>query len=57
MGQDFLHREYQSVLVNIVYLVVVIYHVTFIAIGHGLLDDILAYGNKVRITHCREFLI
>ena len=38
-----------------VYCVVVVYHVTIVAIGHGLLEEILAFGTRMRSTHCREF--
>ena len=38
-----------------VYCVVVVYHVTIVAIGHGLLEEILAFGTRLRSTHCREF--
>ena len=32
---------------------VVVYHVTIVAIGHGLLKEILAYGDRLRSTHCQ----
>ena len=36
--------------------VAVVYHVTIVAIGHGgVVEEILAYGNRLRSTHCREF--
>ena len=35
--------------------VVVVYHVTIVAIGHGLLEEILAIGTRLRSTHWREF--
>ena len=34
---------------------VVVCHVTVVAIGHGLFEDILAYGHRLRTTHYREF--
>ena len=36
------------------FLFVVVYHVTIVAIGHGLVEEILAYGDRLRSTHCRE---
>ena len=36
--------------------VVVVYHVTIVAIGHGLLKKFWPFGNRLRSTHCREFL-
>ena len=33
--------------------VVVVYHV---AIGHGLLVEILAFSNRLRSTHCNQLL-
>ena len=35
--------------------VVVVYHVTIVAIGHGLLKKFWPFGNRLRSTHCREF--
>ena len=32
------------------------YHVTIVAIGHGLLKKFGLFGNRLRSTHCREFL-
>ena len=37
-------------------LVVVVYHVTIVAIGNGLLKKFWPLGNRLRSTHCREFL-
>ena len=37
-------------------LVVVVYHVTIIANGHGVLKKVSPFGNRMRSTHCREFL-
>ena len=36
-------------------IVVVVYHVTNVAIGHGLLKEILAFGTRLRSTHCRKY--
>ena len=36
--------------------VVVIYHVTIVEIGHRLLKKNLPFGNRLRSTHCMEFL-
>ena len=36
--------------------VVVVYHVTIVAIGTLVVEDILAFGNRLRSTHYREFL-
>ena len=38
-------------------LVVVVYHVTIVAIGHGLLEKFWPFGNGLRSTHCREFIL
>ena len=35
--------------------VVVVYHVTIVAIGHGLLKKFWPFGTRLRSTHCREF--
>ena len=35
--------------------VVVVYHVTIVEIGHGLLKKFWPFGTKLRSTHCREF--
>ena len=35
--------------------VVVIYHVTLVAIGHGLLNKCWPFGSRLRSTYCREF--
>ena len=35
--------------------VVVVCHVTIVAIGHGLLKKFWPFGNRLRSTHCREF--
>ena len=37
--------------------VVVVCHVTFVAIGHGfrVVEEILAFGNRLRSMHYREF--
>ena len=35
--------------------VVVVYHVTIVAIGHKLLKKCWPFGNRLRSTHCREF--
>ena len=40
---------------SILTLVVVVFPVTIVAIGHGLLEEIFAYGNRLCATHCREF--
>ena len=36
--------------------IVVVYHVTIVAIGHELLKKFWPYGSRLRSTHCREFL-
>ena len=36
--------------------IVVVYLVTIVAIGHGLLKKCLPFDNRLRSTHCREFL-
>ena len=35
--------------------VVVVYHVTIVTIGHGLLKKFWSFGTSLRSTHCREF--
>ena len=35
--------------------VVVVYHVTIVAIGHGLLKKFWPFGTRLRSTYCREF--
>ena len=35
--------------------VVVVYQVTIVAIGHGLLKKFWPFGTRLRSTHCREF--
>ena len=35
--------------------IVVVYHVTIVAIGHGLLKKFWPYGTRLRSTHCRVF--
>ena len=35
--------------------VVVVYHVTVVAIGHWVVEEILGFGTRLRSTHCREF--
>ena len=35
--------------------VVVVYHVTIVAIGHVLLKKFWPFGTRLRSTHCREF--
>ena len=35
--------------------VVVVYHVTIVAIGHGLMKKFWPFGTTLRSTHCREF--
>ena len=35
---------------------VVVYHVTIAAIGHGLLKKFWLFGDRLRATHCRDFL-
>ena len=35
--------------------VVVVYHVTIVAIGHGLLKKFWPFGTRLRSTRCREF--
>ena len=35
--------------------VVVVYHVTIVAIGHGSLKKFWPFGTRLRSTHCREF--
>ena len=35
--------------------VVVVNHVTIVAIGHGLLKKFWPFGDRLRSTHCREF--
>ena len=37
--------------------VVVVYHVTIVAIGHGLLKKFWPFGFRLRSTHCREFKV
>ena len=34
---------------------VVVYHVTIVAIGHGLLKKFWPFSTRLRSTHCREF--
>ena len=34
----------------------VVYHVTIVASGHGLLEEVLTFGNKLRSSHCRNVL-
>ena len=40
--------------------VVVVYHVTIVAIGHGhaiwVVEEMFAFRNRIGSTHCREFL-
>ena len=36
-------------------MVVVVYHVTIVAIGHGLLKKFWPFVTRLRSTHCREF--
>ena len=36
--------------------VVVVYHVTIVSIGNGLVKKFWPFGNRLRATHCREFL-
>ena len=33
---------------------IVIYHVTIVAIGHGMLKKFWPFGNRLRSTHCRS---
>ena len=40
-----------------VFKVVVFYHVTIVAIGHGLLNKNLAFVNRLRSMHCSEVFI
>ena len=35
--------------------IVVVYHITNLAIWTRVFEDILAYGKRLRSTHCREF--
>ena len=35
--------------------VVVVYHVTIVAIGHGLLKKFWPFGTRLSSTHCRKF--
>ena len=37
------------------WLFIVIYHVTIVANGHGLLKKCWPFGTRLRSTHCREF--
>ena len=37
-------------------IVVVVYHVTILAFGHGLLKKFWPFGSRLRSTYCREFL-
>ena len=39
------------------FLVVVVYHVTIVAIRHGLLKKFWPFGTRLRCKHCREFLL
>ena len=34
--------------------VVVVYHVTIVTIGHGLLKKFWPFGNRMRSTHCQR---
>ena len=36
--------------------VVVVYHVTIVAIGHGLLKKFWPFGNRLRSRHCSAYL-
>ena len=36
-------------------LVVVVYHETIVAIGHGLSNKFWPFGTRLHSTHCREF--
>ena len=42
-------------LYNIIVIVVVVYHITIVAIEHGFVEEILAFGTRLHSTHCREF--
>ena len=40
------------------FVVVVVYHVSIVALGHGLLKTCWPFGSRLlRSTHCREFLL
>ena len=54
MNLSLSHFHFQPVL-PVILVVVVVYHVTIVAIGHGMLKIFWPFGTRLRSTHCREF--
>ena len=53
MGERYTELKYR--ICNPAVYVVVVYTVTIVAIGHGLLKKFWPFDTRLRSTHCREF--